>query len=143
MLIAAGMRLTAQLLRAIYGTDWEDWTPTVSGGGTAVLSAGGRWRRIGEKTVAFTVQWSVLTGGGGSSNVTWTLPTSPSRARRWIFTGGHEGGSVTRPGLYATTFTGGSGTTVDRIRFNGNNNFVGSMLEINQIYNFSGIYEEA
>lgn len=125
------------------GTAWADWTPTISGGGSATFtSVGGRWRRTGVKTVAFTMQFNVVQGGSGSSFVTLTLPTAPSRARRWVFPGGQEAGNP-RSGLYATTFTGGTGTTLDRIRFNGNSNFVGSMLEMNQIYSFSGVYEEA
>lgn len=142
MLIASGVPITAELLRAIYGTDWADWTPTISGGGAATYSASGRWRRIGERTVAFTVQFSILVAGTGSSNVMWTLPTSPSRARRWVFPGAQEGGNA-KVGLYAVTFTGGSGTTVDRVRHNGATNLVGTDLAAGAIFTFSGVYEEA
>lgn len=124
------------------GTEWDVWTPTFTGLGSGVMSAGGRWRRTGKKTVLCTVQWSVTTAGTGSANVTFTLPTAPSRARRWTFVGGNEAG-IGRSGLYAETFTGGTGTTVDRIRFAGNTSLVGSMLEGTQIYHFSGEYEEA
>ncbi|MER7164489.1 hypothetical protein ABT336_00200 [Micromonospora sp. NPDC000207] len=121
---------------------WDSWVPTFSGLGLGAVSTSGRWARIARKTVSFTVNWTVTTTGTGSSNVTWTLPTAPSRARRWTFVGGHEAGIV-RPGLYATTFTGGTGAVVDRMRFSGTSNVIGNMMESAQIYQFSGIYEEA
>lgn len=124
------------------GTAWDTWTPTFTGIGSGVLSAGGRWRRCGAKTVLFTLQITVTTAGTGSANVTWTLPTAPSRARRWTFVGGNEAGAV-RPGLYSETFTSGTGNVVDRTRYSGHANFLGSMFESGQIYHFSGLYEEA
>jgi hypothetical protein len=144
MLIATGQPITAALLRSIYGTDWDTWTPvfTGTGGPTVIGSAGGEWRRVGEKTVIFSVQWTVAVAGTGSSFVTWTLPTAPARFRRWTFPGGNES-AIGRPGLYAETFVGGTGAVVDRMRFNGNTNFVASMLEVGQIYQFSGLYREA
>ncbi|MFG1800189.1 hypothetical protein ACGFI4_08450 [Micromonospora carbonacea] len=142
MIIASGQRVSAAFLRSIYGTDWDVWTPTITGGGSGVFSAGGRWRRIGEKTVIFAVNWTVTTAGTGTGSVSWTLPTAPSRARRWIFPGGHEIGTG-KAGIYSTTFTGGTGTTVDRVRYGGATNLTGADMVINMLIQFSGIYEEA
>ncbi|WP_431892650.1 hypothetical protein [Micromonospora haikouensis] len=142
MLIAAGQRITAALLRGIYGTDWDDWTSTIGGGGSAVTTSTGRWRRIGEKTVAFTLNISVTTAGSGGSTVTWTLPTAPSRTRRWVFVGAAESGAALS-GLHAVTFTGGSGAVVDRVRYGGATNLTGADLTLNKLLQFSGIYEEA
>ncbi|MFG1844918.1 hypothetical protein [Micromonospora carbonacea] len=142
MIIASGQRVTADFLRRVYGTDWDTWTPTVSGGGSATFSAGGEWTRIGEKRVLFTVNFTVTATGSGAASLTWTLPTAPSRSRRWIFPGAAEG--ISWSGLHAVTFTSGSGLTVDRIRYAGATNLIGSALTAtNILFQFTGQYREA
>lgn len=142
MIIATGQPVTAALLRSIYGTDWDTWTPTIGGGGTATFSAGGRWRRIGEKTVTFTVNLSVTGVGSGAAPLSFTLPTPPARSRRWIFVGGHELGGI-RNGLYGVTFTSGTGNVVDRLRYNGSTNLTGADMTVGMLIQFTGTYEEA
>lgn len=122
---------------------WSTWTPTWGGGGTATFAPNsGRYKRIAPRTVVFQIYALVNVAGSGASNVTFTLPSDPTRAARHIFQGGHEAGADL-VGLYAVAFTSGSGAAIDRIRYNGDTNVIGTDLTASRYLQFSGVYEEA
>lgn len=140
-------RIDAILATLAPVTAWATYTPTVSGGGTATFSTRtGRWKRIGVKTVIFNAYFVVDSAGSGSTAVTFTLPTAPSRVVRQAFRGHAESpGGILQP----VTFTGGSGNTVDRILYvrpGGSPeiaNLTGADLTSGRIITISGTYEEA
>lgn len=115
-------------------TGWTSYTPTWSGIGSATFTNNvGRWQRTGPKTVEFKF-WAVIsTAGSGSSNVQVTAPFAPSRVMNQLGSI-HVEGSPTpalRDGLWIS-FTSGTGTTLDRLRFDNGlgsvSNLVGSDL---------------
>jgi hypothetical protein len=115
-------------------TGWTSYTPTWTGIGSATFSNNvGRWIRTGPKTVEFKFWAVVSTAGSGSSNVQVTAPFAPSRVMNQLGSI-HVEGSPTpalRDGLWIT-FTSGTGTTIDRLRFDNGlgsvSNLVGSDL---------------
>jgi hypothetical protein len=115
-------------------TGWNSYTPTWTGIGSATFTNNvGRWIRTGPKTVEFKFWTVVSTAGSGSSNVQVTAPFAPSRVMNQLGSI-HVEGSPTpalRDGLWIT-FTSGTGTTIDRLRFDNGlgsvSNLVGSDL---------------
>jgi hypothetical protein len=115
-------------------TNWTSYTPTWTGIGTATFTNNvGRWWRTGAKTIEFKFWTVVSAAGSGSSNVQVTAPVSPSRVMNQIGSI-HVEGSPTpalRNGLW-TSFTSGTGATLDRLRFENGlgslSNLVGSNL---------------
>lgn len=130
-------------------TGWTSYTPTWSGIGTASFSSNvGRWQRTGPKTVQFKFWAVVSTAGSGSSNVQVTAPFAPSRVmnQRGSI---HVEGSPTpalRDGLWIS-FTSGTGTTLDRLRFDNGlgsvSNLVGSDLVTALAITGDGVIMEA
>lgn len=123
-------------------TEWASYVPNWGNAGPATFSTRtGRWRRIGPKTVAFTIYVVVSGNGTGLVDEVFTsLPTAPTRAIRQTFSGHVEGSNNEQ--LQAVTFTGGTGVFVDRI-LRGGTNLVGSAVDAGDIYTISGVYEEA
>jgi hypothetical protein len=123
-------------------TEWASYVPNWGNAGPATFSTRtGRWRRIGPKTVAFTIHVVVSGDGTGVADAVFTsLPTAPSRAVRQTFAGHVQGSNSGH--LQAVTFTSGTGVFVDRILRDGTN-LVGSAVDSGDIYTISGVYEEA
>ena len=141
------IRIDNDLASLLPVTGWASYTPNWSGAGSATFSTRtGRWRRIGPKTVVFCIYVVVATSGSGSNPVSTSLPTPCSRAIRWTFSGHAESpGGV----LQAVTFTGSTGTIVDRILYTrpGGSpeiaNITGADCVAGRLFTISGIYEEA
>jgi hypothetical protein len=130
---------------------WNVYQPTVSGGGSATFSVrDGRWKRLAPLTVHFIVDILVSTAGSGTSNVQVTAPTGINRATRQTalvaVEGAAGGGGGNRAG-YAVSFTGGSGSTWDRIRIPDGvdshlDNLTGAMLASGMQITIQGTYQE-
>lgn len=128
-------------------TSWASYTPNWSGAGSATFSTRtGRWRRIGPKTVVFSIYVVIGNAGSGSDPVSTSLPTAPSRAIRWTFPGHAQSSGAM---LQAVTFTGSTGTVVDRILYARPGaspelaNLTGADCTSGRLFTISGIYEEA
>jgi hypothetical protein len=130
-------------------TGWTSYTPTWTGIGSATFTNNvGRWIRTGPKTVEFKFWTVVSTAGSGSSNVQVTAPFAPSRVMNQLGSI-HVEGSPTpalRDGLWIT-FTSGTGTTIDRLRFDNGlgsvSNLVGSDLVTALAITGGGVIMEA
>lgn len=140
----AGMFIVGQSASSqFWTTGWTDYTPSTSGGGTATFTTlAGRWRQVGVKTVAFNIYLQVNNAGSGASVFQLTLPTEPDRTIRQVFVGASETGT-SFPGLHGTILLGGSGTTIDRLRYSGATNVTGADLGAGKLITLSGVYEEA
>jgi hypothetical protein len=138
----AWQKLSADDLNTAFSTtDWASYNPNITNGGTATFTTmTGRWRRVGTKTVVFGIFFIINAAGSGGSNVLFDLPTAPSRAIRWQFPGNAENAGLS--GLYGLTFTGGSGVTIDRIRYATATNLIGTDLTAGRLFGFDGTYEE-
>lgn len=125
-------------------TDWATYTPLwTNADGSTFATRTGRWKRIGKKTVAFSIYVDMATSGSGSGLVTTTLPTVPDRTIRQTFAGHSESPGMV---LQAITQTGGSGTTVERIlqvSATATNSLIGSDCVAGRLFTISGFYEEA
>lgn len=124
-------------------TGWTAYTPAVVNGGTVTWTTrAGRWKRIGEKTVAFSVLLEVAVAGSGTGVVGVDLPTNPSRAVRHVFAVSAENAVAQLHGL---TFPSGTGATMERIRGGSGSggNLIGSDLTAGRIFTITGVYEEA
>lgn len=126
-------------------TPWTTFTPDpLGGGGSATYTVRtGRWKRNGDRTVTFTIEYIIGVAGSGSTKVTWKLPTMPNREVRWTFAGHSENpGSI----LQAILSGSGSGQVIDAtliVDANTTNNLIGSQLSAGRVLTFSGTYEEA
>lgn len=135
------VRVDADLATLLPVTSWATYTPNWTNAGTGTFTTRtGRWRRIGPKTVAFTIFVIINAAGSGAGEVETSLPTSPARTTRQTFAGHHQSGNNGH--LQAVTFTGGVGTAVDRILLDGTN-LLGSDLTAGALFTISGVYEEA
>lgn len=126
-------------------TNWATYTPTWDHTGTATFtSRTGRWKRIGQKTVLFRVFLKVgVAGAGVSSDVTFRLPTVPSRAMEHTFYGRSR-----NPGfhLQASALSSGTSNVVDEIAMVNSastKNLTGDDLAAGMEISISGWYEEA
>lgn len=129
--------------RFIADTGWKTYTPTVTGGGTATWTLQiGRYKRVAEKSIMFSIFLDVNGAGSGSSNVQVALPSTPNRACRWVFPVSLESG-VAISGAHGLVILGGSGAIIDRIRYAGASNLLGSDLNAGRLITISGVYEEA
>lgn len=127
------------------------YTPTITGQGSGTFSVlTGRWARIAPKLVWFLAYWQVSVAGSGSTVLTVTTPTAPDRNFRQIIYAAFEG--ATTPSIRSASvwsFTGGTGTTWDRIRWdtgstsNAQVNVGGSDLLANSTCIIQGTYMEA
>jgi hypothetical protein len=124
-------------------TEWTTYTPLWQNAGSATfVTRTGRWKRIGKKVVAFNIYVHIGNNGSGTTAISTTLPTAPSRVVQQTFHGAASGpGSV----LAAVMQAGGSGTTVDSILQTNaveTSNVTGSDCLDGRKFNISGIYEE-
>lgn len=131
-------------------TAWANYTPTITGGGTATFTNRlGYWKRIANKTVMYTAYIEVNAAGSGTSPVQYTLPTAPYRGPtaniRQIAGIMHadNGTTATRINGEALIAAGGTGTTVDRLRLGDGTDLNGSQLTAGSSLTISGQYREA
>jgi hypothetical protein len=127
------------------------YTPVVSGQGTATFSIlTGRYIYLAPKIVFWNVYWMVSAAGSGTATLGITSPTAPNRGYRQFVNAVFEG--ATTPsirGASVWSFTGGSGTTWDRIRWDTGStsnalvNVGGSDLAASSTCAIQGIYVEA
>lgn len=141
-----------QLLTAgVAVTGPTTYTPSIIGGGSATFSTlTGKWQRVAPKVVKFNVTAVVSVTGTGSSVVQFTVPTNIDRTIEQIMVAHIEGAAT--PSLrnaVAIAFRSGTGTTVDRIRWdnaagtNSASNMVGSDLLAGAKLQVQGFYFEA
>lgn len=135
-------------LRFVADAGWKTYTPTIVNGGTATLtSVAGRWKRISEKTVTGSMVMTIANAGNGSSQVGFTLPTTPRRDARVTmpFSGENFTSSSIITGI-ALCIVSGSGNVADRIRAAGPwgaaRNLIGTDLVSGAILSSSFTYEE-
>lgn len=144
-------RIDASLGTVTPVTNWTTYLPIVFGAGSGTFTTrSGRWRRIGPKTVAFSVYFKMATDGTGTSNVNIALPTVPNRAIRQTIAGHSEGPGAVLQAVIYTSAEGGSGNLTDRILLT-NSATTGSLngsagnapLMAGQECTITGVYEEA
>lgn len=132
-------------------TGATSYTPVVSGQGSATFSIlTGRYIKIAPKLVWWLVYWQVSAAGSGTATLGITSPTAPDRGFRQFVNAVFEG--ATTPsirGASVWSFTGGSGTTWDRIRWDTGStsnalvNVGGSDLAASSTAVIQGVYLEA
>lgn len=132
-------------------TAWATYLPNVFGAGSGTFTTrSGRWRRIGPKTVAFSVHFVMATDGSGALNVNIGLPSEPARTIRQTFSGYSEMPGAVLQAICYTTAEGGTGVGTDRIIVvnssitgNLNGSSGNAPLTAGQEITISGVYEEA
>lgn len=127
-------------------TGWKtDWVPNWVNKGTATFTSNvGRYKRISEKTVTFSLTAVVNAAGSNVGNLAVDAPTAIDRAVRYAFTIAAENDAES--GIHCHTLTGGGGafgTTIDRIRNGAGTNWTGANLTAGRIVTINGIYQEA
>lgn len=126
-------------------TEWASYTPTWDHTGAASFSSNtGRWKRISEKTVAFSVFINVgVAGSGASSPITFRLPTVPRRSIGWVFHGyTKQPGSI----LSVSLRSDGASNVVDEIlQVTATRTAIMTGIDLlsDMELTISGVYEEA
>lgn len=121
------------------------YTPTWAGLGTATLSTNTGWYQKIGKMVMFHVKAVTSAAGSGSSNVTFTLPSTPETTTDQIWVMRYGENAIG----YAITFAGTATNVVDRLRIQDGatvgqvKNLVGSFITTGINININGWYWEA
>lgn len=123
-------------------TGWTAYTPAWTNQGTATFTSNmGRWKRISEKTIAFSLTTTVNAAGSNVGTLSVSAPVAIARDVRYAFTIAAE--NAAESGITAQTLTSGSGTTIDRIRNGIGTNWTGANLTAGRIIVVTGTYQEA
>jgi hypothetical protein len=122
--------------------DATAYTPVLGNGGTATYSTRAGWYyRIGPM-VFMNASFVITNAGSGAGTLTLTAPTNIDRTTRQ-YVGCHAENMGGNSGsLQAVAFTGGSGTTFDRVRNSTGANLTGASLAAGGILAFEGWYRE-
>ncbi|MFF1450175.1 hypothetical protein ACFVYF_18850 [Streptomyces sp. NPDC058274] len=138
----------------VSATTWTSYTPTIGNAGSATWSNVLGWYKKFGKIVFVEVYLVASAAGSGTSNLTFTLPSTPFRdgnganTSRQVLTvhiDNFVAGSnsfVSGSGT-AVVFAGGSGSTVDAVRGPTNISMQGQNIASNTILTIQGWYREA
>jgi hypothetical protein len=128
---------------------WGSWVPTWTGIGTATWSTNAAYYKNLGDLYFFKLMAVVNAAGSGATAISFTLPVAPDRSIRQIFDAYYETAAGNFLTGNAITFTGGTGTVVDRVRVqdagaaNKVVNIVGSNLTSTSILSISGWFRKA